>query len=866
MGKGRSRSRSRTRGRSRSRSLSKGRERERDRERGRGRDWSRSRSESRSDGYVYSNDHRRSRSPIGDYRRQSHGWSDRRSGPEKSSQTCRDFASGGCRKGSQCRFFHPTSISRRESDFVEDDRVESWRGRSVHSQISRHSYNRSGFESRNDVTDLYHGEDEQFLNRSRSRSSIPCRDFKAGSCRWGENCRYSHDFASGGSYGQDSRNTIYNREDFDHQQHKNEKPLCKFFAAGNCSRVNCKFPHEEPNLNYREARLDKVTESQSSYDKNYWNAQKWDDTARISNTPMSPPGWGEAVATNTTSTGNLNSIEGRLDKVTESQSSYDKNWQNAPKWDDVTRIDTPNPTTGWGEAIATNTTSIGDATDGQSDDRWGLNSKNENKIWGIQDHMGNSLNSERQPSLPRESVSYGGDTGPAKSIAVDNIPNKPEHLILHGAQLQNNDGMSSLHGFSPLLENQSLTVEGNIPPASHMQQQHFGETKSNAMASFGSSVLDEVKDIRYANHPVLLSGQSFNQNGTNMFPGHSSAPKENDRVQNMLYTDLTNGHGTDLKQHETQAIKHLNVPIRAENDRRNVLSPGYLESKVPQILTNLLSRMRSDQVSNASVTNAGQQFSSVTDPVSLIQSLVNERSQTYASIDVSSSKGTLPSFSSIPGSLPLASSTDVQDNVRAVSLDQSNSMGNNREDTEPGNDNFTQGTDQNNLMQARRSSPSSIVGTGVGVESPKLKHPESPKQQGEMNANGVTGDGKATDEESKGIHENKPSEDGEGKLEEGSANKDEKGLRLFKNSLVEFVKEILKPTWKEGRMSRDVHKTVVKKVVDKVSTTVQVEHIPKTQDKIDQYLSLSKPKITKLVQVISHYLRTFSLIFIHERT
>lgn len=785
MRKCRSRSRSRTRGRSRSRSLSRGRERERER------GWSRSRSRSRSDGYGYANAHRRSRSPIGDYRRQSYGWSDKRSGQEKSSQTCRDFASGRCRKGSQCRFFHPDSISRRDGELVEDDRVESWRGRSDHSQISKHSYTRLGFESRKDVSNLYHGEDEQFLNRSR-----PCRDFKIGNCRWGDACRFSHDAASAESFGQDTRNTTFDK-DFDHQQFKNEKPpLCRYFAAGRCNRDNCWFSHDDPSLKNLEGRVDKVTESRSSHDKS--------------------------------------------------------NWRNAPKWDDATRSsDTPMPT-GWGEAIATNTTSTGDITTGQNDDRWGFKSKRDNKIWGIQEWTSNSLDSERQPSLPRESGSYGGDIGPAKSFVEDNMPHKQDHLVLHGLQLQNKDGIANFHGLSALRENQNLTIgalQQNVPPAPRIQEQHC-RVISNPMSSFGSTVLDEVKDIRYTNHPILLSGQSFNQNDTSTFPGHSSVLNESDRGQNMLYTNLSNGLDTDLNQPESHIINPLNVQIHGQNDKRTVESPGALEASVPQILIDLLTSKHVNQASNSLVTNAGQQASPVKDPVSLTQSFVNEHSQTYAGMGVSSSRGMFSSLSTITGCSPLVNTSNVQDNAHAVSLDQFNSMGNSRENTEPGNLNLAQATDhQNNQMQQNRSSPPSIVGTGV--ESLKLKHPESPRQPGEMVANlGVTGDSKATGEESKGMQENRPSDtlDGQGKLEEGSANKDEKGMRLFKNSLVELVKDILKPTWKEGRMSRDVHKAVVKKVVDKVSSTIQAEHIPKTQDKVELYLSSSKPKITKLVQ------------------
>ncbi|XP_071702432.1 uncharacterized protein [Rutidosis leptorrhynchoides] len=86
------------------------------------------------------------------------------------------------------------------------------------------------------------------------------------------------------------------------------------------------------------------------------------------------------------------------------------------------------------------------------------------------------------------------------------------------------------------------------------------------------------------------------------------------------------------------------------------------------------------------------------------------------------------------------------------------------------------------------------------------------------------------------------------KVEEGKMGNDEKAMRQFKVALVEFVKEILKPTWKEGKMSREVYKTIVKKVVDKVTSTIQGVQIPRTQEKIDQYLAFSKSKITKLVE------------------
>ncbi|KAI3751832.1 hypothetical protein L2E82_22923 [Cichorium intybus] len=88
----------------------------------------------------------------------------------------------------------------------------------------------------------------------------------------------------------------------------------------------------------------------------------------------------------------------------------------------------------------------------------------------------------------------------------------------------------------------------------------------------------------------------------------------------------------------------------------------------------------------------------------------------------------------------------------------------------------------------------------------------------------------------------------EEKVDEGNIGNDEKSMRPFRTALVEFVKEVLKPKWKEGRMTREVYKTVVKKVVEKVTSTIHGTHVPTTETKIDQYLTRSKPKIMKLVE------------------
>ncbi|XP_073108311.1 zinc finger CCCH domain-containing protein 36 isoform X2 [Elaeis guineensis] len=78
--------------------------------------------------------------------------------------------------------------------------------------------------------------------------------------------------------------------------------------------------------------------------------------------------------------------------------------------------------------------------------------------------------------------------------------------------------------------------------------------------------------------------------------------------------------------------------------------------------------------------------------------------------------------------------------------------------------------------------------------------------------------------------------------------KESKALRIFRVALVDFVKELVKPFWREGHLSKDAHKMIVKKAVEKVIGSLQPHQIPSTAESINQYLSLSQTKLLKLVE------------------
>lgn len=78
---------------------------------------------------------------------------------------------------------------------------------------------------------------------------------------------------------------------------------------------------------------------------------------------------------------------------------------------------------------------------------------------------------------------------------------------------------------------------------------------------------------------------------------------------------------------------------------------------------------------------------------------------------------------------------------------------------------------------------------------------------------------------------------------------DSKALKIFRTVLVDLVKELLRPSWQEGHLSKDAHNSIVKKSVDKVISTLQPHQIPTTIDAVNNYVSSSRLKIGKLVDV-----------------
>ncbi|KAL3371261.1 hypothetical protein AABB24_008010 [Solanum stoloniferum] len=743
-GRARSRSRSRGRGEGRSRSRSRGRDRFRTRSR------SRSRSRSRDRGSMRVQN--RSRSPPHSSKRDPYASGDRRTGLHISSQVCRNFAAGNCRRGSDCRFVHPDAASHRDGGHSEDNLSERLGSRPERGNISRYNDSEGpGYQSRDRLPDMHHLEDE--LHRNRSRGTITCRNFVKGSCRWGASCRFSHDGASGDNYDKGTRSTSFDHGQ-DNQATRTGKSLCEYFAAGKCYKDNCKFSHDATSRNHEIRPSDDI------------GGHRFDDK---------------------------------------------NNWLDGPKWDNEARPSDLVKASGWDESVVRKDTTVTVLTD-RTNERPGHNFKNENRAWGTEPQFMNS-DTERGVSPHRGSAGLVNALNISESSVTQNFANAQDiHFTSQASDLNMERASAHVLGHNSNQGAPGIILSATQPygSAGSFVQPH-GLTEDSIARTLGSNAVNEFMNPRDSVHHVRLPGQSFSGTGFGMSSEHSAVLNGTHQEQNVF----------------------LPIPSAGHNKREEPGTPEMLEFKVPQ---------------NLSGTVTGEQVHQMeTSPASMIKKFEEglREAQLQSVLNPSGPSGMLPSnpISSLVHALYGQTNPEMRapDNYHPPDGLELNTSGNFKL---PPDNSFYLDRDSNKVHMDQMNQTSTVdPELGNNDQIDEVKQQENKLVE-------VDGKDKLAPEESKDVQENDHpgAMNLHGKVEEGSGNKDEKVMRLFKNALIEFVKEILKPIWKEGKMSREVHKTVVKKVVDKVTGAIQGEQVPKTQEKIEQYLSYSKPKITKLVQ------------------
>lgn len=172
--------------------------------------------------------------------------------------------------------------------------------------------------------------------------------------------------------------------------------------------------------------------------------------------------------------------------------------------------------------------------------------------------------------------------------------------------------------------------------------------------------------------------------------------------------------------------------------------------------------------------------------------------------------------------------------------------------------------DDKDVEAAKRKNSHSDQGSSVkdiNMQSNILKEEEKPmnsENAGHIKEDNIltsSGDDKrkldkAKDEPvSEGVGFSKKDEVAVNRKLENQTQSESNDSKIFQFALIEFVKELVKPTWREGFLSRDAHKLIVKKAVDKVLISIPPDQIPRTTESTEFYLSSCQPKIAKLVEV-----------------
>ncbi|XP_031115604.1 zinc finger CCCH domain-containing protein 55-like [Ipomoea triloba] len=801
-GRGRSRSPGRAKGRSRSRSWSRDRR------------WrSRSRSRSRDKGNLRG----RSRSSSPNYKGDPYGWDDRQIGSRISSKVCRDFANGKCRRGGECRFFHPDNFKNRDGYSSEYNLAERWGSRNENGDASRYADTEAlEVHFRGKIPDAYNIEHEHPRN---NRGMITCKDFVKGKCRWGASCRFSHSGTSGHNYDSSIRNASsdYDRE---HEPSKTSKTLCKYFVAGKCYSENCKFSHDGPTPSNVEMRpSDDIGGHRLDEKNDSWVCPKWND-AEMDSSFVRASRRGDNVG----KSDNSGAVDTDRNNHIGDHSVADTNklW-NKPVWDDAARASNLEKNSEWDDtALRTNPT-VTVSVD-QINSRWTYSLENERAIWQ------NTASCEERDATPNVIAAKTSES------ILEILTNNQENNILSQASQSRNLNGSSVHGErqDTMKETSGIFLSTKVMQPCLSSNRYIGSYPfEDSGKTIISNVSNDLNNSRQSIHPVSLPEQSFNETSAMASRGSEYSSFLGGAAQDeaRLHAIPSNGHG--IRSNE----------IRQSCQKEAATRPEVLELSALQNLSGAIFSVQTSQL-HGSLASLTKKFEH--EPA---------KSQLHAVL---------------PSVVPSDSNSELLPTYNAV-YTQPNPMINAPDLCHAHSDGFKWGTPGNYVMPAANASYLDKQETSVSLkqsnELPALnsenrnidKFDDSNveytkdlclKLQEAVAKSEVKRNNRLVAKECDDGQENKNSHkaNGRGKDEEVNANKDDKVIRLFKNALIEFVKEILKPTWKEGRMSREVHKTVVKKVVDKVTGSIQGDHFPKTQDKIEQFLSYSKAKINKLAQ------------------
>ncbi|XP_011628568.1 zinc finger CCCH domain-containing protein 38 isoform X1 [Amborella trichopoda] len=777
----------------------------------------------------------RSRSPSHGGKHEIDDRSDSWRGTRGSVPVCKDYLGGRCRRGSQCRFLHDDH--RYDGGRPERDRSE----RERYSEDMDHETfsNLHGSNHRSHDTILqgynsnYDSDGRRREVKRENRSSYQCYDFSVGKCYRGSECRYIHHDASDDRY--DGRPSKEAPRERTHDRRDASMSL----ESDNNDKYG--YPGER-SYNRRDPRLYAEREN---YDKHRYPGERTHD---------------------------------RQDpRISFEREAYDKH--GFP----------------------------GERTHDKQDDppvSFERESRDKHTYSGDRDH---ELDTKRELSLSGENHDkhgYLGERNCGSGTGRELSFERESHDKL-GYSGEGNHGSGKVRDLPPCkFYSKGLCHRGTSCKFSHRGSVHESQSESSRddrRDSF-SSGLDlpssgHLNQEQYHRQVERVTGINHKETRTNHVEVSNQIPKEDIKYP-IGQTDNANNMPTMIPDPQRSIDPNQQILSQAPSNHhlQNQLDPEETANKSEERKGAMRADVFSIQPSARSVSQTGNQVNQMPNLAASLAQIFGASQQVppvYAAANPLSLGGLVPQgFSVYPDSVrpiepvgpnpvqpiqglsaqnkqydPLSDSVEliqpqigqkelgvILDFVKHQGISAGRSL-----DPVPIETNESLSM-PNNDSERKTNEPLDHVGK---LNSEKLGSAKGMELQEERENVGKLGEVRETSREVEEMKENvgeltdrknvggegvKDSEDRARVEEESKRSKEEKGMRMFKFALVDFVKELLKPTWKEGHMSKEAHKTIVKKVVDKVTGTLQGPQIPNTQEKIDQYLSFSQEKLTKLVQ------------------
>uniref|UniRef100_A0A2P2K5K1 C3H1-type domain-containing protein n=1 Tax=Rhizophora mucronata TaxID=61149 RepID=A0A2P2K5K1_RHIMU len=686
--------------------------------------------------------------------------------------------------------------------------------RGSHCEFLHQRHEDSWERHRKPVTSRYSSPpDARDYSAGGGRQADCCNDFLKGNCRRGASCRFPHDGAPDIS-GRWHRSGVFRERDNDrrnrdaspdrHSERETRRAAdipCKFFAVGNCRNGKyCRFSHQvETRASPDRSRNDRWFLGRDSDDvEKPWNGPKWSDTITSS----------RAAEIGDYKNERMSASDPRFDKW----SMEDRRGHNPNENKRI--IDTKSVE----------------------------NDKRDTLQWKM-DKAGDNMH----PAEPRAAENWLGDMEMSPEwnpgLQPSNHIDKGQDASIRTSEAGvTQDASGGVHD--------AVAVVSRIHEKS-FHQHDYNSREADAIVFAHDDTTVTGKTVSHIDvSATSFPSQIFNQNG----PNSNSLPHPSLKV-------IGQSPVTDSSLPRVGNMVHAAHQSLLQNEGANKPDAGGANVN-----------NSSSGIPMGPNTVSGEQLAQLANDIqaSLVQLLANKQQLPEHFAAHSSHNGAdVPSLSTAGGCVKPESAVMVQPSLAVGPHKQYDPICDSIEPEK--HDCRIIPIEQNSIADGKQemslknlSAPSSPGALNDGDNNvlcssgephnegypPNLQEPDT-KSEVMKESNGVgVRDSAKVEKEFRNAPENDPLDkiDGDGKPDESKKSKDAKGIRAFKFALVQFVKEVLKPKWKEGQMSKDAYKNIVKKVVDKVTGTMQGSNVPQTQEKIEQYLSFAKPKLTKLVQ------------------